>query len=76
MLFAVGFWGGFRIDNMAHLGGLAAGFALGKIYADRQPMNSTERQRAHSLGWFAGAVLVASFVMMLLHFSEGLPQQP
>jgi rhomboid protease GluP len=72
MLFAIGFWGGFRIDNMAHLGGLAAGFLLGKIYADRQPMNSTEKQRAHALGWFAGAVVVASFVMMLLHFSDRL----
>ena len=73
ILFIIGQWGGFGIDNTAHVAGFAAGFVFGKIYADRQPMNSHERQRAHALGWLAGVVVLASFVMMLLHFSDRLP---
>jgi len=75
ILFAIGFMGAFRIDNAAHLGGFAAGFVIGKIYVDREPMNARERQTASILGWLAGAVLVASFVFMLLHFSDPLPGQ-
>ena len=73
ILFLIGFWGGFGIDNSAHLGGFAAGFIFGKIYADREPMNSRERQRAYALGWLAGVVVLASFVMMILHFRDPLP---
>jgi membrane associated rhomboid family serine protease len=73
ILFIIGQWGGFGIDNTAHVAGFAAGFVFGKIYADRQPMNSSERQRAQALGWLAGVVVLASFVMMLLHFSDRLP---
>jgi rhomboid protease GluP len=73
ILFIIGQWGGFGIDNTAHVAGFAAGFVFGKIYADRQPMNSRERQRAQALGWLAGVVVLASFVMMLLHFSDRLP---
>ncbi len=73
ILFVIGQWGGFGIDNTAHIAGFAAGFVFGKIYADRQPMNSRERQRAQALGWLAGVVVLASFVMMLLHFSDRLP---
>ena len=76
ILFAVGFMGAFRIDNAAHLGGFAAGFVIGKIYVDREPMNARERQIASILGWLAGAVLLASFVFMILHFSNPLPGQP
>ncbi len=61
------------IDNWGHFGGLAAGFALGKLFADRQPMNATESRMAHALGWLAGAVVLASFVMMILHFRDPLP---
>jgi hypothetical protein len=40
-------------------------------------MNSRERQTAYALGWLAGAVVLASFVMMFLHFPDRLPgQQP
>ena len=73
ILFLIGFWGGFGIDNSAHLGGFAAGFIFGKIYTDREPMNSRERQRAYALGWLAGIVVLASFVMMILHFRDPLP---
>jgi hypothetical protein len=73
ILFAIGFWGGMGIDNYAHMGGFAAGFVFGKIYSDRQPMNSREKQTAYALGWAAGIVVLASFVLMILHFSDPLP---
>jgi rhomboid protease GluP len=72
ILFVIGYWGSFGIDNAAHMGGFAAGFVFGKIYVDRQPMNSREKQKACALGWLAGIVVVASFVMMLVHFSDRL----
>ncbi len=56
------------IDNAGHFGGLAAGFLLGKVLADREPMNSRERQRAYAMGWLAGLVVLASFVFMLRHY--------
>jgi rhomboid protease GluP len=71
VLFVLGF-SGMGMDNYAHAAGLASGFALGKLFADRQPMNSRERQRAQALGWLAGVVVLASFVMMMLHFSDRL----
>ncbi len=61
------------IDNAAHFGGLASGFVLGKLLADREPMNAGEFKRAYALGWLAGLVVVASFVMMFLHFRDSLP---
>jgi len=54
---------------------LVAGFGLGKLFADRQPMNSSERRIAYGLGWLAGLVVLASFAMMILHFRDGLPWQ-
>jgi rhomboid protease GluP len=69
-LFALGIFGGIGIDNWAHAGGLASGFALGKICADREPANSVEKTRAQILGWLAGLAIVASFVFMLLHFHD------
>jgi len=56
------------IDNAGHLGGLVAGFLLGRVFADREPMNSRERQRAYALGWLAGLVLVTSFAFMLVEY--------
>ena len=73
ILFMIGFWGGLGIDNSAHIGGFAVGFVLGKIFEDRQPMNAAERKRAQLLGWFAGIVIIASFVLMILHFHDPLP---
>jgi rhomboid protease GluP len=69
-LFALGIFGGIGIDNWAHGGGLAAGFLLGKLFVDRAPMNNAEKQRAQILGWFAGLAILASFVLMLLHFRD------
>jgi rhomboid protease GluP len=75
ILFMAGFSHWLPIDNSAHIGGFAVGFALGKIYDDRQPMNSAERKRAHALGWLAGVLIVACFALMILHFHDPLPGQ-
>jgi rhomboid protease GluP len=72
ILFVLGFMG-MGMDNYAHGAGLAAGFGLGKLFADRQPMNSRERQIAYALGWLAGIVVIASFVLMFLHFRDPTP---
>jgi len=73
-LFVLGFMG-MGIDNKAHLAGLASGFALGKIFADRQPMNVREKQIANALGWLAAIAVIASFVFMILHYRDPLPGQ-
>lgn len=61
------------VDNWAHGGGLAAGFALGKMFADREPVNASERNTANMLGWLAAAVLIASFALMIMHYRDPLP---
>lgn len=71
MIFVIGFM--IHADNYAHFGGLASGFAIGKLFADREPINPREKQRAYALGWLAGIVVLASFAAMLLHFSARLP---
>lgn len=75
ILFVLGFSGFMAMDNVAHGGGLAAGFLLGRIFADRQPMNAKEHRTAYVLGWFAGIVVVVSFVLMFLHFKDPLSSQ-
>ncbi len=60
------------VDNWAHFGGLAAGFGLGKIFADREPANAGELKLAHTLGAIAAIVLLASFAFMILHFRDRL----
>ena len=73
ILFALGFSGFMAMDNFAHAGGLAAGFLLGKLFADRKPMTAGERRTAYALGWLAGVVVIASFVFMFLHYHDPLP---
>lgn len=72
MIFALGFMMS-GIDNYAHLGGLASGFGLGKIMQDREPVHPGERNFANLLGWLAGLVCIASFVLMFMHFNDRLP---
>ena len=72
ILFMLGLSGFMSMDNFAHGGGLAAGFLLGKIFGDRKPMNVNEVRVAQALGWLAGIAVVASFVLMLLHFRDPL----
>ena len=60
------------VDNMAHLGGLATGFLLGKIMIDRAPVSPDERKRAQLLGWASALLVIASFAVVLylnLHFA-------
>jgi rhomboid protease GluP len=73
ILFVLGFSGFMAMDNWAHGGGLAAGFVLGKLFADRQPNNVNERRRAYALGWLAGIVIVVSFVLMVPHYKDPTP---
>ncbi len=58
-------------DNWAHLGGLATGFALGKMMVDRAPVTPEERSRAYLLGWAAGCVVAASFVAVAVQVWRG-----
>jgi rhomboid protease GluP len=74
ILFVLGFMG-MGMDNWAHGAGLAAGFVLGKIFADRQPMNAREKQIANALGWLAAIAVIASFAFMLLHYRDPIPGQ-
>jgi rhomboid protease GluP len=74
ILFVLGF-SGMGMDNYAHAAGLASGFGLGKLFADRQPMNAKEHRTAYVLGWLAGLAVVASFVFMVLHLHDPLPGQ-
>jgi len=75
ILFVLGFSGFMAMDNWAHGGGLAAGFLLGKLFADRQPATANERRRAFALGWLAGLVIVVSFAFMLVHYHDPTPFQ-
>ena len=59
------------IDNAAHIGGLAAGFLLGRVVADREPADASERKRAYALGWTTGLVVLVSFAVMLVHYFRG-----
>lgn len=56
------------IDNAAHFGGLVAGYGLGRVFADREPMNAAERTRAYALGWIAALTVIGSFAAMLLQY--------
>lgn len=54
------------IDNLAHVGGLAAGFLVGRVMSDQEPVTAEGRQRGYILGWLAGLSIVASFAFMIL----------
>ncbi len=56
------------IDNAAHLGGLAAGFLLGRVTPDRQPANVAERHRAYALAWSTAGLVVLCFALMLRQY--------
>ncbi len=67
-IFVIGYF--MHADNYGHFGGLATGFLLGKLMADRAPLNASERNKAYVLGWLAGIVTLAGFVLMFLHYSD------
>jgi rhomboid protease GluP len=58
-------------DNAAHFGGLACGYLLGRVVADRQPMDAAEHKRAYALGWITAVVIVACFAFMFFDFYRG-----
>jgi rhomboid protease GluP len=60
-------------DNFAHLGGLAAGYFLGRVMPDRQPADMTERKRANLLGWVAGTAVFVSFGLMVMNYLQTAP---
>jgi rhomboid protease GluP len=60
-------------DNFAHLGGLAAGYLLGRVMPDRQPADMAERKRANLLGWVAGAAVFVSFGLMVMNYLQTAP---
>ena len=57
-------------DNFAHLGGVATGYLLGRVMADRQPADVVERKRANLLGWAAGIAVLVSFGFMVLNYLQ------
>ncbi|MBZ5644976.1 MAG: rhomboid family intramembrane serine protease [Acidobacteriia bacterium] len=57
-------------DNAAHAGGLAAGYLLGRVMADRPPADVTERKRADMLGWIAGVAVAVSFGFMVFSYLQ------
>ena len=57
------------IDNLAHIGGLAAGFLLGRVVTDQEPATARGRQWSYALGWLAGLAIAASFLFMVLQDS-------
>jgi rhomboid protease GluP len=72
-IFAIGlFFSGLRTDNWGHFGGLASGFLLGRYFADREPMNSRERNLAYTLGWSALVVVIVCFLIMISRISKPL----
>src|SRR5258708_16157674 len=72
-LFVLGFMG-MGLDNKAHMAGIAFGFVVGKILADRQPINGRERRIANALGWPAGLPVAARVLEQVLHARVLLPR--
>lgn len=60
------------ISLLAHLGGFASGFVLGKIMKDRLPMTPSEHKLASILGWVSVLLVVASFAMVAKTMFQGL----
>jgi membrane associated rhomboid family serine protease len=51
-------------DNLAHLGGLATGYVLGRVMTDRPAVSPGEQKRAQMLGWATALVVIASIAMV------------
>lgn len=60
------------ISFLAHAGGFASGFVLGKVMKDRLPMTPSEHKLASILGWVSVLLVVASFAMVARTMFRGL----
>ena len=70
IIFVIGFYPGSGIDNYAHFGGLASGFALGKLFVDRPPQGQSETRVANILGWGTAIVVIGCFALMMQFFLQ------
>jgi rhomboid protease GluP len=59
------------VSLLAHLGGFACGFGLGKIMRDRKPATPGERKTASILGWISAFIVAASFAMVIQAILRG-----
>jgi rhomboid protease GluP len=59
-------------DKYAHLGGVATGYALGRLMPDRAPADVRERRLADSLGWAAGLAIAVSFGFMIVNYLQSV----
>jgi rhomboid protease GluP len=64
---------GLGTDNAAHIGGLVAGFGLGKLIPDRQPTGPDEARRARAIGWATAALVLTCFGFMIAFFVSFFP---
>jgi len=53
------------VSLLAHAGGFACGFLVGKIMKDRPPQSLQEQKRATALGWGTAAVVLICVAAML-----------
>jgi membrane associated rhomboid family serine protease len=60
---------GFRVDNAAHLGGLAGGFAVAYI-AGSLPLRDFNDKLWNLLAAIAGLLTAYAFLQMFLRFQE------
>jgi membrane associated rhomboid family serine protease len=71
-LAVLGFLSRGMTDNYAHIGGLAAGYLLGRLMPDRAPADVSERRLADTLGWSAGIAIAVSFGFMIVNYLQSV----
>lgn len=72
-ILAIGFIGGFGVDNFAHIGGLAGGFAVGWVCG--LPVRSTREKEAMWRALAAACVIVTLFCFLMVYTHFPTPDQ-